>query len=218
MALSLYVDNLDGLDEGVKDLYKEHGAGGYMLDVDGVEDVKGLKSAIAQERELRRDAEARAKRALTKEELLEFEELRAQAAKSAGADKLLEQIKARHERELEIKTLEAQKLRQTLERTAIESKASQVLAKHGADVGLLMPHIFGQLKAEEIDGKFDVVPTEATSIDDVIKALRTNYPAAFADLRGSGGGARGGAGGNNGPDLKKLSPIERLNAARQIGK
>lgn len=218
MALSMYLETLDGLEEGIKTMYVEHD-GKFKLDVDGVEDPSALKSALDKERKARREAEAKAKatQALTPEELQEYEELRAQAAKAVGADKILEQMKLRHANELEDKANEATALRRNLEQTVIEAVATQTLAKHSADVDLLMPHILGQLKAEEIDGKIDVVPVSAASIDYIVTELREKYPAAFADLRGSGGGSRSSSGGPGGTDYKKLSPVERLNAARLAG-
>lgn len=218
MSLSMFLDSLENVEESFHSLYVEQEDGKFKLNVDGVEDVSGLKSALEKERKARRDAEAKAKSVLSDEDLAEFEELRANAAKAAGADKILEQMKARHEKELENKKLEAQTLRHNLERTIIESTASKVLASNKADVGLLMPHILKQLKVEDIDGKLDVVPVEAASLEDVVKELRDAFPAAFADLRGSGGGGRGsGGGGKKKEDYSKLSPIERLNAARQAG-
>lgn len=51
MALQLNIDggSYEGLDESVKGLYVEHD-GGWKLDVDGVEDVSGLKSALERQK------------------------------------------------------------------------------------------------------------------------------------------------------------------------
>lgn len=43
MALKVTVDSLDGLDDGVKTLYKEDN-GKFRLDLDGYEDTTGLKA------------------------------------------------------------------------------------------------------------------------------------------------------------------------------
>lgn len=56
MALKLVLDTLDGLDEGQKALYVEKD-GKFHLDVDGLEDTSGLKSALQKERERARDFE-----------------------------------------------------------------------------------------------------------------------------------------------------------------
>ena len=209
MALKLFLDSLDGVDEGVKALYTEHD-GKFKLAVDGLEDTSGLKSALEKERKARRDAEARAKLALGEDELEEFERLRAEAAKAKGADEIVNQLKARHQKELEARTKEAQAYRASLEKTVLESTATQLLAKHGGNVGLLMPHIMGALRVEESDGQFQVVPANAASVDEVVASLKASYPAAFADSGKSGGGASGGgAGGGNGTGKLGGSKSER---------
>lgn len=60
MALQYVVDNVDQLDEGVRGLYVSDGDK-YRLDVAGVEDTSGLKSALEKERKAARDAAARLK-------------------------------------------------------------------------------------------------------------------------------------------------------------
>ena len=209
MALKLFLDSLDGVDEGVKALYTEHD-GKFKLAVDGLEDTSGLKSALEKERKARRDAEARAKLALSDEEMEEVERLRSEAAKAKGADEIVNQLKARHQKELEARTKEAQAYRASLEKTVLESTATQLLAKHGGNVGLLMPHIMGALRVEESDGQFQVVPANAASVDEVVASLKASYPAAFADSGKSGGGASGGgAGGGNGTGKLGGSKSER---------
>jgi hypothetical protein len=49
MALELMLDTLDGVAESVKSLYVAH-EGKFKLDVNGIEDTKGLKSALEKER------------------------------------------------------------------------------------------------------------------------------------------------------------------------
>ncbi len=47
--LNYTVEKLDGIDESLHSLYKK-GESGYTLEVDGLEDVSGLKSALEKER------------------------------------------------------------------------------------------------------------------------------------------------------------------------
>ena len=68
MALKLTLDSLDGLDDGVKSLYAEKD-GKYRLDVEGIEDTSGLKSALEKERTARRELEKRAKAALSEDDM-----------------------------------------------------------------------------------------------------------------------------------------------------
>jgi hypothetical protein len=57
MALALTVDKLEGLPEAVAALYVENGDGTFKLDVTGIEDTSGLKSALEAERKARKDFE-----------------------------------------------------------------------------------------------------------------------------------------------------------------
>ena len=210
MALKMALDTLDGLDEHIKPLYVEH-EGKFKLAVDGLEDTSGLKSALEKERKARRDAEQRAKSALGSDELEEFERLRAEAAKSKGAEEIVNQLKTRHQREIEARDKQTQAYRATLEKTVLESTASKLLAEHKGNVGLLMPHIQAALRVEEADGQFNVVPANAASLEDVVSGLKTAFPAAFYDSGHSGSGAPGGKGSLGGKtmassEFNKLSP------------
>lgn len=201
MTLKLTLDNLDGVDEAIKAYYVEQD-GKFKLAVDGLEDTSGLKSALEKERKARRDAEQRAKLALSDEEMEEVERLRAEAARAKGADEIVNQIKARHAKELEARTKEAQAYRASLEKTVLESTASKLLAEHKGNVSLLMPHIQAALRVEETDGQFQVVPANAASLEEVVTGLKTTFPAAFSDSGHSGSGAVGGGGGGAGRTMK----------------
>ncbi len=56
MALQLVVDTLDAVPEPLRALYTE-AEGKFRLQVDGIEDTKGLKSALDKERQASKDAE-----------------------------------------------------------------------------------------------------------------------------------------------------------------
>lgn len=56
-ALKLIVDSLDGIPEAMQALYTKDGSGKYKLDVDGVEDVTGLKTSLQSERARAKAAE-----------------------------------------------------------------------------------------------------------------------------------------------------------------
>ena len=61
MALKLTVDTLDGIDESHHALYAEKD-GKFHLDVDGVEDTTGLKSALDKERKANRELQGKIKK------------------------------------------------------------------------------------------------------------------------------------------------------------
>ena len=73
MALAFEIDSLDGVDESVKTLYKEHN-GKFRLDVTGIDPADELKSALKNEREERKAAKARAEQ--LEREKAEAEEVR----------------------------------------------------------------------------------------------------------------------------------------------
>lgn len=60
MALEMVVDSLDSVPEGLRSEYKKGEDGKYHLDVNGVEDVSGLKSALQKEREQVKELKAKA--------------------------------------------------------------------------------------------------------------------------------------------------------------
>jgi len=71
--LKFELENLDGLDDSLKDFYTEHD-GKYRLKVDGIDPADELKSALKKERESNKEA---------KSKLAELEKLRDEAEKKA---------------------------------------------------------------------------------------------------------------------------------------
>lgn len=60
MALKLTVDNLESIPEDLRGYYTEK-EGKYHLNVEGVQDTKGLKSALDKERKAHEDLEKQTK-------------------------------------------------------------------------------------------------------------------------------------------------------------
>lgn len=54
MPLQFTIDSLENVDEAMRGLYAEHD-GKFRLDVDGIEDVSGLKTALEKERNLAKE-------------------------------------------------------------------------------------------------------------------------------------------------------------------
>ena len=69
MALKFEIDSLDGLDSSIHSQYVKTDTG-YRLDIDGLEDTNGLKTALVKERESNKEA---------KQKLAELEKLRDEA-------------------------------------------------------------------------------------------------------------------------------------------
>lgn len=88
MTLKLTVDALDGVDEKFRDLYAKADDGKFRLKVDGIEDTRGLKSALEKEREAAKEAKKYKDLGLTPEEIAELKAARDKSeeekAKAAG--------------------------------------------------------------------------------------------------------------------------------------
>lgn len=209
-------------------------AGSYLAKIDEVggfvlEDVGGLKSALSAARSERDAAKASAKAfegldpAKAKEALEKMEEL-------AGADpegKAREQIEAikrqleeKHGKELgELKEVVSQRDTE-LHELLVVSAATQALAKAGANVELLMPHVAKRMKVErDADGKpvarvlqedgknvqitMKQGSTDPMGVSEFVESLKSSdtFSAAFkgSDANGSGseGSSSGGGSGSS---------------------
>jgi len=220
MALKYMVESLDGVDDAVKGLYVEQD-GKYQLAVDGIEDAYVPKSNFVKERDARRAAEERAKKALSDEDAEEFERLRQLADKGRNTDEILTRWKEKAAKE-QVAAQEALKAeRAKRAQREMEIAARELISQHKGNPKLLMRHVLDELRTEEIDGEITIAPTRATSLDEIMATFKKDpdFGAAFYDSGKSGGGASGGGAGTGGTqDWNKLSPVERLNMAREAGK
>lgn len=125
------------------------------------------------------------------------------------------------------KTLQA-----ALEKALIESDATAAIAAKKGEPQLLLPHILRQVKVIEENGEFtprvigsdgnpriaDVKGTPYT-IKNLVEEMYNDpvFGRAFEASGAAGSGAPAGAvgGRSNGIDLSKMSPMERINAARE---
>lgn len=219
MPLKYQLDSLDGLDDGVKELYTEKD-GKFVLGVDGLpepEDVSGLKAKLEQ---LMDEKKAAARK--TKEAEDAAEAARLEAAKKSGDTEALEKswsekLSAREsELQAQIDELSGTVTNLTSGQTATKL-ASEIALQGSADV--LLPHIQGRLKTEYKDGQARTVVLDkdgkpsALTVDE-LKAEFQNNPA-FAPLivgsKATGGGANSGnhGGGAAGKNLKEMSHREK---------
>lgn len=195
MALKFEVDNLDGLDDSIKTLYTEEG-GKFRLGVEGLpagEDVSGLKTALASERDARKAAEKKTKEtetaaaaAATKkaEEKGDFEQLF-----KSSQDKLTE-------RDGELATLRSGIAGE--KRTNAAMKMAGEMAE-GENIGLLstfierrLQHTDDGLKVTDAAGNLTV-----SSVADLAKEFSADprYASLLKGSQSSGGGASGGGTG-----------------------
>lgn len=194
MALKLTVDSLDGLDDGVKTLYKEDN-GKFRLDLDGYEDTTGLKAQRDALLNEKKEAQRKAKEAEEAAKTLAEESARKNGDVAALEKSWQEKLAAT---ESNYKNLNESLTKQihglTVGQTATKL-AAELAISGSADV--LLPHIQSRLTVEIKDGAPSVrvldlqgKPT-ALTIDELKQEFISNK--AFAPLiaasKATGGGA-----------------------------
>lgn len=224
MALKLVVDSIDEIDETQRSLYVEKD-GKYRLDVDGVEDVSGLKNALNSERGARGALEKKVKGweklGKTPEEiealLQQHNEAEAERLKKAGDfDGILKQHQDKWEKEKSALQAERDTALTSERQAVIETRLLAALSgaevtAEGAD--LLPDRLTGRIKFEVREGKRvltimsadGVTPLAGTgkdglaTFDDLVKEAREKWPSLFKGHGASGGGkpANNGAAGSS---------------------
>lgn len=190
MGLKFQIDTLEGLEDSVKEMYKEVD-GKFQLAIDGLPDVGGLKKKVDELLNEKKTAAQKAKEAEAAAEAAKLE-----AAKKSGD---IEAINKSWEQKLinETGTLkgDVDKYKKMIYENTVGAEAAKLAAKialpGSADV--LIPHIKSRLKAD-IDGdspKLMVLDLQgnnsAFSLDDLEKEFRAD--TRFAPIvRGTDGG------------------------------
>lgn len=218
MPLQFELENLDGLDDGVKALYTEDG-GKFRLGVEGLpagEDVSGLKTALASEREARKAAEKKTKEtetaaaaAATKkaEEKGDFEQLF-----KSSQDKLTE-------RDGELATLRSGIAGE--KRTNAAMAMAGKLAE-GENISLLstfierrLQHTDDGLKVTDAAGNLTI-----STLTDLEKefSVDPHFASLLKGSQSSGGGAAGGGtgGGSAGAQTVTREQFAALDPAAQM--
>ncbi|WP_029458240.1 hypothetical protein [Solidesulfovibrio alcoholivorans] len=211
MALKLVLDTLDGLEEGQKALYVEKD-GKFHLDVDGLEDTSGLKSALQKERDRARDFEKKLAglKDLDPEEYArlkkEAEERATKQMEEKGEfDKLREKWRADQEKkEAEFKAKLAEK-DALLRKLHLDREVRDAALKAGVlpdDVEDVMHLTSPRFRMEE-DGGITVLGKDGQpSPDDLsaffAKTYKEERPKFYAGTGATGGGAQPPKGGQHG--------------------
>jgi hypothetical protein len=244
-ALSLVSDTLDAIPEAQRPLYVERD-GKFHLDVTGLEDTKGLKSALESERKTAREAET-ARKALEKQfegiDPTKFKEIMSrfdndEELKLISAGKISEVVEKRMERQ-----------RADLERQVEAEKANTEAANKRADAHIQrvldneIRAVSGELHKFAVDDAL-LLGRQIFKLDDQGNAVqfgsdgrpvmgkdgKTPFSPAewLEDMKktkphwfpasGSGGGAGGQGAQYGGRDLSHLPPTERMTAARAAKK
>jgi hypothetical protein len=219
------ITSLEDVAEELRPFYTAGEDGRHYLQVEqaegfSLENVLGLKSSLAKERENARSLQAR---------LAAFDGLEASQAKDAlkkvgemsdwtPGDKAREQLdmasksmQAKHKAELEKVTAEMESLKGSLRNNLIRASATQALQKQGGNIDLLLPHVEaqmqmkrddqGQWKAAIIDQngipRMSMKPgsIDDMDIDELIGTMRETetYSPAFAGSGATGIGSSGSA-------------------------
>ncbi|OED34521.1 hypothetical protein AB832_07430 [Flavobacteriaceae bacterium (ex Bugula neritina AB1)] len=210
MPLSYRIDSLDNIEESQKALYVKSGDG-YQLDVDGLEDVTGLKN---KRDELLTKNKALQKKAQEQEE--EARQAKEAAAKKAGD---IEALEASLIEKYESKQKESQAQIDRLNAMIREEKIDKVAADIANEIST-MPKLLGReikdrLTIEEIDGKFQtrILDAEgklsALTIDELKKEFIDNndYAGIIKGSKASGGQAATG-GNNHGSGSRKWADYD----------
>lgn len=205
--LKLVVDSLDDLDETARTLYVERD-GKFHLDVDGVEDTSGLKSALQKERKEReaRERQVKAWERLGKspeeiEELLEAQRKadEEKATKAGEWEKLRAQMNEKHQAELAKKDEALAAMRRRLEAELVDAKAVAAIAAAKGVPELLLPHVQRHVKVDDdfnvlvVDAKGDPRVNskgEPLTIADLVSEMRQSdlYGRAFEGSGQTGSG------------------------------
>lgn len=217
MALKSILESLDGLSEDVKKEYTEKD-GKFYLDIEGLDEHPGvgaLKRAKDHEKTLRQKAEGKVtelENTLTEKET-EIEGLRTGAVPKDDVNAL----KTSYETKLSTKEAEFNerfgKLNSLVEKHMLDGKALEMATAISTVPALLVPHIRGRLKLEEVNGELSISVLDsagkpsAASLDDLSKELLSNknFAPILIGSKASGGGASGGSGG--GGASKKLGDM-----------
>lgn len=239
MPLALTVDSLDSVPEPFREHYTE-ADGKFRLNVDGLEDVTGLKTALDKERASAREA---AKTLKDWQKLGKTpEEISALLAKTVDDDKkkkkdtgdvdaLLAEAEKRFNTEKEQLARERDDALKYEREAVISERLVAALVRNGATeegIELLPDRLAGRIKFEREDGKRKLIitapdgetpmygakMTEPATLDDLAKEAMTKYPSLFKGEGTSGSGTRPNRGSSGGKTLTRQA-FEALSPAEK---
>lgn len=224
MALKLILDDISGLEEGQKALYKlDEKTGKYHLDVDpaDIPDVNGLKTKVQELLDEKKEEQRKAREAAEK------------AAKANGDIEALENSwKTRLETETgtlktDITKRDAQLARLTVGRAATELAAELAVVTNGvSSAKALLPHIERRLQMHMEGDEVTVRVTDvngklsAMTLDQLKDEFRNDpvFAPLIAASKAGGSGADGGKNNGGGGATKKfkdLTEAERIELHRK---
>lgn len=230
-------DSQDAIPEQMKS-YAVERDGKWVFEAETSDDVTGLKKALDDERKRRAQAEKVAKQfegidAEKARQLLdETHKAEEEKAKAAGQwENWKAQMTAQHNQEKQTLTEQIAALERDLNEQMVTANAMQAIAAEKGVAALLLPHIGVQVTTE--NGKREVRILDASgnvrygkngqplTIAERVQEMKADpiFGRAFEATGAGGSGADNNTrnGATRGIDWSKLSPTERLKAAREAG-
>ena len=213
MALDYKIDTIEGLDENTAKLYVKQDDGKYQLDVNGAEDVTGLKSALEHEREHRRKATQATKEAEDEAKRKAEEKLKADGNHKELYDSAMGKLA---ERDATIANMTATTAKEKVNSAAM--KIAATLAE-GNNVGILadiigrrLEHTDEGLKVLSETGQLTV-----STLDELTKQIQTGgiYDSLLKGNKSGGGGAQGDGKGGGASTTDNPWKKETLNLTKQ---
>ncbi|MCI7403966.1 MAG: hypothetical protein MSS85_07760 [Pyramidobacter sp.] len=235
LKLKLAKAEWDGLDEGIKKLYKQSGDD-YVLDAEGIENTDGLKSALNKERDNVKKLEqmlkawnATGKKPEEISELLKkVEEDEQKRLEEQGEYKeMIRKVNEANEKEKKALLDQIAKYKAEKERNMIDQAATKAIAEAKGKIKLLLPLVKLSAKVVEENGTESVRMLDANGTPKVnakgefmtvaewVEELKKDedYQSAFEASGNSGSGGKGS--GNSGGGFKNPFAKETLNYTEQ---
>lgn len=236
MPINLSWDSRDAIPEQMREIAVEKD-GKWIFEAETSEDVMGLKKALDDERKRRAQAEKQAKQfegidaEKAKQLLDETHKAEEEKAKAAGQwENWKAQMTAQHETEKKTLTEQIAALERDLNEQMVTATAMQAIATEKGVAALLLPHIGAKVVID--NGKREVRILDASgnvrygkngqplTIAERVQEMKADpiFGRAFEATGAGGSGADANTrAGARGIDWSKLSPTERLKAAREAG-
>lgn len=241
MPLQLVVDKLDSVPEPLRAEYTEKD-GKFHLNVDGLEDTGGLKTALQKERDARKAAEkeiaAWKKSGKSAEEIAELVAAQTkadeEAARKAGNfDALLKQHKEKSDAEIAQARAERDAAFGSERSAIIENRVMTALTKAKATtegMDLLTERLGKRIHIETVDGKrvTTIMQTDgktplagsnadgSASYDDLVTEAKKAWPSLFEGTGAGGGGKQPNAsGGKQGDKTITRAEYDKLSPHEQ---
>lgn len=228
MPVPATVKSLDAVPEPLRALYRKDGER-FVLDVtatDGLglaeEDrykaqIQTLQGKLGRATELMKPYEVDGGQLIDPQRLVEMlaedkKRAKQKAEEPSQIEALTAQLRAKYDAEQAASQKQLSETTAELHRVLIDDAATTSLAKHGADVELLLPHMRKYLTPQKIDGKWVAVvvgpdgktplitkrqgSTDNMSMDELAgTVMRERFPAAYPATAKKGSGTQSADGG-----------------------